>query len=165
MTNVFSYIRDCKLFRKFTIDELLFVEFKCMVEEIRFGMWSDANYFVFVTNGKKMWKTHRNEYIVKAGDALFVKKGANIAHQFHSEDYCALMIFMPDEFIKKFMFQFCDTLSFNKGSEYVESDGVLRLEMDDFLISYMKSLEVYFAANENPNKKRMLSNLNLKNYY
>ncbi len=139
------------MFRKFTIDELLFVEFKCLVEEIRFGMWSDANYFVFVTNGKKMWKTHRNTYTVKAGDALFVKKGANIAHQFHSEDYCALMIFMPDEFIKKFMLKFSDTLSFKKDMEHMESDGVLRVEMDDFLLSYMRSLEVYFEAHESPN--------------
>ena len=151
MTNVFTYIRECKLFRKFTIDELLFVEFKCLVEEIRFGMWSDANYFVFVTNGKKMWKTHRNDYMVKAGDALFVKKGANIAHQFHSEDYCALMIFMPDDFIKKFMLKFSDTLTYKKNMQHIESDGVLRLAVDDFLLSYMKSLEVYFEAHENPN--------------
>tara|TARA_R110002051_G_scaffold210668_1_gene276152 strand:+ start:354 stop:1139 length:786 start_codon:yes stop_codon:yes gene_type:complete len=122
-----------------------------MIEEIRFGMWSDANYFVFVTNGKKMWKTHRDEYMVTAGDALFVKKGAHIAHQFHSEDYCALMIFMPDEFIKKFMLKFSDTISFKNKNEHIDSDGVLRLNVDDFLVSYMKSLEVYFEANDNPN--------------
>jgi len=151
MTNVFSYIRECELFRKFTVDELLFVEFKCMIEEIRFGMWSDANYFVFVTNGKKMWKTHRNEYMVKAGDALFVKKGANIAHQFHSEDYCALMIFMPDDFIKNFMLKFSDYLSYKKNNELTDSDGVLRINVDDFLVSYMKSLEVYFEVTDKPN--------------
>ncbi len=151
MTNVFTYIRECKLFRKFTIDELLFVEFKCMVEEIRFGMWSDANYFVFVTNGKKMWKTYRNEYMVTAGDALFVKKGANVAHQFHSEDYCALMLFIPDDFIKKFMLKFSDTISYKKSEEHFESDGVLRVNVDDFLLSYIKSLEVYFEAQDHPN--------------
>ncbi len=151
MTNVFTYIRECKLFRKFTIDELLFVEFKCMVEEIRFGMWSDANYFVFVTNGKKMWKTYRNEYMVTVGDALFVKKGANVAHQFHSEDYCALMIFIPDDFIKKFMLKFSDTISYKKSEEHFESDGVLRVNVDDFLLSYIKSLEVYFEAQDHPN--------------
>lgn len=151
MTNVFEHIREHGPYRKFTIDELLFVEFKCLVEEIRFGMWSDANYFVFVTNGKKMWKTRRAEYMVYAGDALFVKKGANIAHQFHSEDYCALMIFMPDEFIKKFMLKFSDTLSYKKNYETIMSDGVLRIEIDDFLLSYVKSLEVYFETHNNPN--------------
>ena len=151
MTNVFSYIRDCNLFKKLEIDELLFVEFKCMIEEIRFGMWSDANYFVFVTNGKKMWKTRNKEYIVRAGEALFVKKGANIAHQFHSDDYCALMIFMPDEFIKKFMFNFNDSISSETIPVNLDSDGVIRIEVDDFLSSYIKSLEVYFSMQEHPN--------------
>jgi AraC-like DNA-binding protein len=121
------------------------------VEEIRFGMWSDANYFVFVTNGKKMWKTKRNEFVVKAGEALFVKKGANIAHQFHSEDYCALMIFMPDEFITKFMLKFSDTTTSTISDGKEGSDGVIRIAMDDFLMSYIKSLEVYFSMQENPN--------------
>jgi len=151
MTNVFSYIRDCNLFKKLEVDELLFVEFKCMIEEIRYGMWSDANYFVFVTNGKKMWKTLKKDYVVTAGDALFVKKGANIAHQFHSEDYCALMIFMPDEFIKKFMINFSDSISSEKIIENLDSDGVIRIEMDDLLSSYIKSLEVYFSMQEHPN--------------
>ncbi|WP_282124200.1 helix-turn-helix domain-containing protein [Algibacter mikhailovii] len=151
MTNVFEHIREHGPYRKFAIDELLFVEFKCIVEEIRFGMWSDANYFVFVTNGKKMWKTHRNDYMVHAGDALFVKKGANIAKQFHSEDYCALMIFMPDEFIKKFMLKFSDDLAYKKNETLLDSDGVLRINMDDFLVSYIKSLEVYFEAFKSPN--------------
>lgn len=153
MQNVFKYIRECNLFKKIEVGELLFVEFKCLVEEIRFGMWSDANYFVFVTNGKKMWKTHRGEYIVEAGDALFVKKGANIAHQFHSEDYCALMIFMPDDFIKKFMIKYSDF--FDASTEYKkdDSDGVLRIEMNDFLWSYVKSLEAYFSMSVNPDHK------------
>ncbi|MCK5441452.1 MAG: helix-turn-helix transcriptional regulator [Maribacter sp.] len=122
-----------------------------MIEEIRFGMWSDANYFVFVTNGKKMWKTKSKEYVVTAGEALFVKKGANIAHQFHSEDYCALMIFMPDEFIKKFMFNFNDTFSTKNAPANLDSDGIIRIEVDDFISSYIKSLEVYFSMQEKPN--------------
>lgn len=151
MTNIFSEIKKNQFYRKFSIDELLFVEFKCTIKEINYGMWSDANYFVFVTNGKKMWKTHREEYMVTAGDSLFVKKGANIAQQFHSEDYCALMIFMPDEFIKKFMLKFSDLISFRNNEVALELDGVLRLKMDDFIVSYMKSLEVYFGSYDSPN--------------
>ncbi len=49
------------------------------------------------------------------------------------------------------MLKFSDTLSYKKNSKQIESDGVLRLQIDDFLLSYMKSLEVYFEAHENPN--------------
>ncbi|GGZ92505.1 hypothetical protein GCM10007028_33530 [Algibacter mikhailovii] len=36
MTNVFEHIREHGPYKKFTIDELLFVEFKC-VSTIKFG--------------------------------------------------------------------------------------------------------------------------------
>lgn len=133
------------------IEELLFVEFKCLVEDLRFGMWSDANYFVFVTNGQKMWKTYRSEYTVVAGDALFVKKGANIAHQFHSEDYCALMIFIPDNYIKEFMGRYSQLIIQHPTDLGLDNDGVIRLEVDLFLESYIRSLEGYFSMNQNPN--------------
>ena len=90
-------------FKKLKIDDLLFVEYKCLVDEVKAGIWSDTNYFVFVTSGKKMWKSIYNEYMVQPGDSLFVKKGANLVHQYFDEDYCALMVFISDDFIKKFV--------------------------------------------------------------
>lgn len=153
MTNVFDNIRESSLFKKFMVEELLFVEFKCLVEELRFGMWSDANYFVFVTNGRKMWKTYKAEYTVMAGDALFVKKGANIAHQFHSEDYCALMIFIPDDYIKDFMVRYSQLTIDQAKSPELDNDGVIRLDVDLFLQSYIRSLEGYFSMGQDPNSE------------
>lgn len=150
MQNVFSHIRECQLFKTLEIDELLFVEFKCIVEELKYGMWSDANYFVFVTSGKKKWTSLEREYIVTAGDALFVKKGANIAHQYHSEDYCALMIFMPDDFIQRFMTKFSEAVGSPKNTPV--TDSVMRIAMDDFLTSYVQSLETYFISSTQPDK-------------
>ncbi len=149
--NVFSHIRECRLFKTLDIDELLFVEFKCIVEELEHGMWSDANYFVFVTNGKKKWCSLNREYVVTAGDALFVKKGANIAHQYHSEDYCALMIFMPDDFIQRFMTKFSEAIG-KPSIDAPTSDSVMRITIDNFLTSYIQSLEAYFISTAQPNK-------------
>jgi len=67
MQNVFSHIRECQLFKTLEIDELLFVEFKCIVEELKYGMWSDANYFVFVTSGKKKWTSLERDILSRQG--------------------------------------------------------------------------------------------------
>jgi AraC family transcriptional regulator, exoenzyme S synthesis regulatory protein ExsA len=154
MTNVFEHIKDFQHYRKIAAEELLFVEFKCLVEDLRFGMWSQVNYFVFVTNGKKMWKTYKEEYVVEAGDALFVKKGANIAHQYHSEDYCALIIFIPDNFIKEFMVKYHESIS-KPNDSYLESDGVIPIDVDPFLNSYIKSLEGYFSMQGTPDRSML----------
>lgn len=79
MLNIHSFIRDNNHFKQLKIDDLLFVEYKCMVDEVKAGIWSDVNYFVFVTSGKKMWRSIYYDYVVETGDSLFVKKGANTA--------------------------------------------------------------------------------------
>jgi AraC-like DNA-binding protein len=159
MNNLFTAIKSNDFYKKLSIkDELLFVEFKCLEEDLRYGMWSEASYFVFVTNGKKMWKTYKDEYLVQAGDALFVKKGANIAHQFHSEDYCALMIFISDEFIQSFLHKQQDNLKISTKNIPNKQviDGVLPIPVDPYLNSYINSLEVFFSQTFDPSRDLLL---------
>lgn len=53
-----------------------------MQEETKFGIWSDSNYLAFVISGKKMWRSIYHDYVADQGDILFIKKGANLTHQF-----------------------------------------------------------------------------------
>src|SRR4051812_3505823 len=103
MINLYEAVKGSNLFRKLEVNELLFVEYTCMREETRFGIWSDSNYFAFISSGKKMWKSVYHSYVVNEGDILFIKKGANLTHQFFDDEFCAIFIFIPDEFIKSFL--------------------------------------------------------------
>ena len=85
------------------VSELLFVEYTCMREENKFGIWSNNNYFAFISSGKKVWKTIYHSYEVNEGDILFIKKGANLTHQFFDDEFCAIFMFIPDDFIKTFL--------------------------------------------------------------
>ena len=68
MLNIHSAIKQNTAFRKLAVSDLLFVEFTCMVEETKFGIWSDNNYFAFISSGKKLWRTIYHSYEVDAGD-------------------------------------------------------------------------------------------------
>lgn len=151
MLNIHSFIRESNYYKKLKIDDLLFVEYKCLVEEVKAGIWSDVNYFVFVTSGKKMWKSIYNEYIVTAGDSLFVKKGANLVHQYFDEDYCALMVFISDDFIKKFINRFSGIIR-NDSAASTNTDAVIRIKLDEYLEGYVNSLASFFGAPAYPNK-------------
>ena len=85
------------------VNELLFVEYTCMQEATKFGIWSENNYFAFISSGKKMWKTIYHDYEANQDDVLFIKKGANLTHQFFEDEFCAIFFFIPDEFIKSFL--------------------------------------------------------------
>ncbi len=151
MINLHEYIKSSDMFKKLVIDDLLFVEYKCVVDEVKAGIWSASNYFVFVTSGKKMWKSIYGEYVVESGDSLFVKKGANLVHQYFDEDYCALMVFISDDFIRKFINRFHNVVK-NYPEDKDTGDSVLRIELDAYLEGYVGSLVSFFSSPVSPDK-------------
>ena len=155
MVNLYSTIKDSNLFRKIEVSELLFAEYTCMREETRFGVWSNNNYFAFISSGKKMWKSIYHSYEANDGDMLFVKKGANLTHQFFDDEFCAIFIFIPDDFIKAFLKR-NSTLLDTPQKDLSHQDAVLRIDQDQLLESYYHSIQLYLSLNEKPNEQLMI---------
>lgn len=93
MLNLYAAIKDNSSFRKIEVSELLFAEYTCMREETRFGIWSDNNYFAFITSGKKIWRSIYNAYEVVKDDIIFIKKGQILPTSF------LMMNFAPSLFL------------------------------------------------------------------
>ena len=151
MLDLYGYLNQSNDFKKLKINDLLFIEYKCLVQEVKAGIWSNANYFVFVTSGKKMWRSIYNDYVVESGDSLFVKKGANLVHQFFDEDYCALMVFIPDDFIRKFIERFSSIIN-TDNFEIEQTDAVIRIDLDAYLEGYINSLAAFLTSPSYPDK-------------
>lgn len=152
MINLHSAIKHSDRFRKLEVDELLFAEYTCMREETKLGIWSDNNYFAFISSGKKAWRTIYHTYEVNEGDVLFIKKGANLTHQFFDDEFCAIFIFIPDDFIKQFLKKnpaFIGT----KDRDVSSQDAVIRLTSDELLQNYYHSIQSYLFLSEQPNKE------------
>ncbi len=152
MLNMYQFIKEGSAFKKLEVDELLFVEYTCLQEETKFGIWSDSNYFAFVLSGKKMWKTIEQNYEVEQGDILFIKKGANLTHQFFDDEFCAIFLFIPDEFIMHFLQKnehFLQTGQKNLSDQ----DAVLTVDKNDLLSNYALSIGQYFSLSERPDRQ------------
>lgn len=134
------------------VSELLFVEYTCMREETKFGMWSANNYFVFISSGKKMWRSIYHSYEVHEGDIIFVKKGANLTHQFFDDEFCAIFIFIPDEFIKVFLKRNPALLDAPQ-KDISRQDTVIRVRPDELLESYYRSIYSYLSLSKKPNAR------------
>lgn len=155
MINLYSAIKESNLFPKIEINELLFVEYTCMKEETKFGIWSNNNYFAFISSGKKLWRTIHNSYEVEEGDIIFVKKGANLTHQFFDTEFCAIFIFIPDDFIKNFLKKEIGLL--DASQKYLTNqDAILRVEKDELLDNYYRSIQAYLSLAKKPNEKLLL---------
>jgi AraC family transcriptional regulator, exoenzyme S synthesis regulatory protein ExsA len=152
MINLYSAIKQSDVFRKLEVNELLFAEYTCMREETKLGIWSDNNYFAFITSGKKAWRTIYHTYEVNEGDILFIKKGANLTHQFFDDEFCAIFIFTPDDFIKSFLEKNPALLN-GKEKDISSQDAIIRLQPDELLENYYRSIQSYLFLSEQPNKE------------
>jgi len=102
-----------------------------------------------VVGGLK-WKTQLSEYIIGVGDAVFVKRGAHTAYKINDGDLCGLLVFIPDEFIKKILQNHRPSLSQKR--EPGNSDSIIPIEVDENLSNYFNSILTYFSQSSPPSK-------------
>lgn len=146
---LYDIVYENCLFRQFKVNELLFVEYKCLNDEQKLKVLSQDNFFIYILGGKKIWQTLHATYEAIAGQAVFVKKGANIVHQFYDQDFCALIIFVPDRFI-------IETIQRNEIAVLPETsaggatDSVIALEPEPVLGAYCQSVFSYFGQEQKP---------------
>ena len=155
MINLYSAIKDTNLFNKLEVSELLFAEYTCMREETKFGIWSNNNYFAFISSGKKIWRSIYQSYEVDEGNIIFVKKGANLTHQFFDDEFCAIFMFIPDDFIKAFLKKNTSLLDASQ-KDLSGQDAVLRIQQDQLLENYYHSIQSYLSLAEKPNEKLLI---------
>ncbi|HEY4653184.1 MAG TPA: hypothetical protein VIH22_01655, partial [Cyclobacteriaceae bacterium] len=80
MINIQDFLRDTQVFKKFEVDDLVFVELICPVEDDDSeGVWWHNNFFSYAISGKMLLKTLQGEYVLGAGDCIFAKKGSIIS--------------------------------------------------------------------------------------
>ncbi|QCX38166.1 helix-turn-helix domain-containing protein [Aureibaculum algae] len=153
MGNGYDIAKNNPTFKKIEVSSLMFSEYRCMEEKSIFTAWSHLNYFIYVLEGKKKWRTLEHSYMAHANDVLFVKKGANIIHKFFDSDFCAMVIFIPDAYIKDFISQKPEIGSNFKKN--IPSDSVIPLKLDRILTTYFASLMAYFFNEEKPSNYLM----------
>ena len=147
MFDLLEFVSGNKFFKQFKVNDLLFLEYKCVADETAVKVWSKHNYFLYVVRGKKLWQSSRAQYCVRPGEAIFVKKGANIIHQFFEEEFCSLMIFVPDHFISSVIKENASSVSKCTADN---TDTIISLQFDEVLNTYFPSVLSYFAKKEIP---------------
>ncbi|MDT0553009.1 AraC family transcriptional regulator [Urechidicola vernalis] len=103
--DVFQFFIDNPKYNKLVGNDFMFVEYKCPLEVEQFKLWTDNNFLTYVISGKKDW-TSLNEFkTIEQGDVLFLKKGVYNTKQYFDVDYCVLLFFITDDFIRNFIKQ------------------------------------------------------------
>jgi AraC-like DNA-binding protein len=143
-----DFIASTPFAKKIQVDDLLFAEFKCPLDERKSMIWWHNNFFAHVLSGETVLKTPKREYVLKAGDSAFAKKGCVLTHSAIHENFCELLVFVPDDFIRSVARKY--NLAVASGDTHDQSDTVIVLDSTQILESYFQSLLTHFLQQELP---------------
>ncbi len=148
--NWYTFLEANPLFKQVEVDELLFAAYDCPLEGSPINYWVQKNYFCYIIKGGARWRTPKADFTFRVGDAAFLTRGAHRVFKIDDGEFCALIIFMPDEFIASALKNELDTLE--KWPKMDESEAVIPLRLDQTLIDYFGSLLNYFSQTTPPSK-------------
>lgn len=148
MVNLYDYITGSPTVKKVKVDELLFAEFKCPSDGGSVGIEWHNNIFGHILKGKILMKTPCGEYVLEAGDSLFAKRGSVISQTNVHEEFCELLVFMPDDFIKTVIKKY--NVPVAATVPCMPIDTITKLANDSLLTTYFQSLLSYFQQSVLP---------------
>ncbi len=149
MDNLFENIKDSLVFNKFSLDELVCVEYTCGVVDEEVGIYTQSDYLIYVLSGKKTWRTIENEWLMEAGQTLFVKKGAAIVKQFFDDDFCMFGFFLPDDIIREALKDVIHNIPVNNQIN-IHQFTATKLLPKDYINDFIKSMYPYFKDKKEP---------------
>lgn len=126
------------------VNELLLAEYQCPLDSIRHTIWTHQNYFVYVLKGKKEWFTRHQVVELKERDCIFVRKGAHSVNQYFDEDFCAVVLFAPDDFIRSVLLD--NRINLGQGHSFTSKNSIFKLRSDAVLEVYFKSFLSYLSG-------------------
>lgn len=150
MIHFYDFVEHNFLFKQLEVDSLLFANYDCPLLGSPVDYYAEKNYFCYIYVGGGKWKTPTEEYTLQAGSAAFLKKGPHRVYKILNGDFCALLIFLPDEFIASVVKNDCDLNLDATGHRH--TDCVIPLNLDETLKDYFETLLNYFKLETAPSK-------------
>jgi len=155
MQNLYENLREGLQFNKFVVGELLFVEYTCPIKDEFIGIWSQSDFLVHVLSGKKSWRTTQGTKTITSGQTVYIKKGAAITKQFFEDDFCMLIFFISDDFIKNTIKEISGKIEIQKTTADSEN-FIIEVKNDIVLSAYFQSMLSYFHSNVIPENELLI---------
>ena len=152
---MFNYYERVKsrpeIYNQLACRELLFVHYKCPMEVNKQDSWSQHNYIQYILSGKKAFHTPGRSWLMKGGDAFFVKKGAWIIEKFFEEPLCIMTFFIPDSYLQSFKRDY-NSLRQVGQAEPQKNELLIPLQVNSIMTAYFDSLVPYFYSEKKPSE-------------
>jgi len=153
MTNHYDFAKaNPGLFKQFSCNEALFLIIDCPPEFVKAEDWIDHNCFLHVITGNHMLFSRERSWLISKGSTVFIKKGGLGIQKIDEDAFCALMFYVPDNYIHSFLNdKKCEPLQFEHSS--ISNDMLIDLETNEVLIAFFNSVLSYFETDRQPTEE------------
>lgn len=131
MLSFYKIVKENLSFNRFEFRETVCLEYTCPIDAEKIGIFSRNDYLVYVLSGKKTYKTINGEWTLVPGQTLYLKKGAEVIHQYFDDEYCMLGFFLSDELIKEAIEDIKGKVKFNYIQNLYEFTAKMVKSSDD----------------------------------
>ena len=144
--DIYEYFKKHPGYNKLVGSNFLLVEYKCPVNVEEFQLWTESHLITYVINGRKDWITPDKIYKLIAGNAIFIRKGVYTTRQHLEEDYCVMLFFINDDFIKNFILE--NALFQNNTGDNNDQRTIFEIDANDSFKSSIESIFHYLKESE-----------------
>ena len=158
MDNLYKAFLERPNSNKFVINGLLFSEFSYREDEKTNESWRPYDHIVYVVSGKKSWRSSSGTTTVEQGQAVFQKKGTRTVTQSFDENYCAMIFFVTDDFVRGVVKELVENRK-NQTISNILHESEIKLNIDNRLASYFQSMVAYLATEDKLHESILLLKL------
>ena len=100
-------------------------------------------------SGRKTWRTTDGTWTAEKGQTLFFKKGAAVVYQDFKDDFCVMVFFVSDNFIRDVVREVAGQLTVRHEGGALHK-GAIIVNSDVTLAAYFQSMLAYFTGTAKP---------------
>jgi AraC-like DNA-binding protein len=149
MQNVYNDLMQDMRYNKFVVGDLLFVEYTCPITADVWSVWTQTDFIIHVLRGKKRLFTGSQEWMISAGDTVYVKKGSFCMNQYFDDEFCMLGFFINDDFIRSTINDLHGKQPLNANARF-EDFSIKRIKPDPILDGFFSSMYPFFKSELKP---------------
>ena len=146
LVDIFQYFKGHPRYNKIVGDDFLIVEYKCPLNAEEFQLWTESNLITYVISGRKDWISPEKTFEIQGGDALFIRKGVYSTRQHFEVDYCVVLFFMTDDFIRNFINEY--NILYDDSANNQHYDQIFEIDVNDAFKSLVFTVFNYTQQNQ-----------------
>jgi AraC-like DNA-binding protein len=153
MLNFYDFVKEHPVeIRQFSCKDLLFLINECPPDFTKAEDWAQHNVFLYVTTGRHNLSSRERTWHLDTGSTVFVKKGALGIERMDEQSFCALMFYVPDEYIRSFIRENKAVLP-PVDLSIISSDKILTVHTTTVMTAFYESVLPYFSLTTKPPEK------------